>query len=160
MDGLASIMIFCGEKSSQADKTVEYCRNVYGHTPTIVSVNPQDFPSGKLYYTMPGEWNLKSLANTRRVWMSHVVALRGDIKYVDATLAILFSRSVFNQATFYYQDGELICFSSPREMLKRAIEDMLSDEYVDENDWHGLYARMKSTWLGSVSSISVEGNVF
>lgn len=151
-------MIFC-DNAMYADETIRHCATVYRHTPTVVSTDSSSmYKNGALFYTMPGRWSLKSLANTRRIWNSTVVCLRGDVLYNDATLAVLFSRYNFKQATFYYQNGELVCFSAPRDMLKKAIEQLMDEEYVDENDWRGLFNIMKSLWRGSVNSVNVDGN--
>ena len=79
--------------------------------------------------------------------------------YSDSTLQMLFAHASYSRANFYYENGELICFSAPLRMLKSAMIDLRAEEYTDEYDWYRLKRTMWALNDGQVNAVNVTGNI-
>jgi hypothetical protein len=158
MDELQSVMLFCGDNDMYAEQTCLQCEAME-ESVVMVTINPARYPNARIFFSMSGEWNLRSLYSTHRAWLGIVTVLRGDVAYSDSTLQMLFAHASYTQANFYYENGELICFNAPLRMLKSAISDMMAEEYIDENDWYRLKRTMWALNEGRVSACAVTGNI-
>jgi len=158
MDTLQVVLLFCGNRDTYAEQTCLQCEAME-ESVVMVTVHPDRYPNARIFFSMSGDWNLRSLYSTHRAWLGIVTVLRGDVAYSDSTLHMLFAHASYTQANFYYENGELICFSAPLRMLKSALSEMMAEEYIDENDWYGLKRTMWALNDGQVNAVNVTGNI-
>lgn len=155
MNGLSSILLFC-DSGAYADETCSYI-NRLEESVVMVTVNPQRYKCGRIFFSSKGNWNLTCLKATESLWLSCVLALRGDVRYSEDALNMILAHLSETTAYIYWSRDEVVAICAPRKMLVGAMEGLL----IESNDGCDvLVKQLKEKYGKAVSSTVVAATIY
>ena len=155
MDALETVLVFCND-DEQPDTAVTTALKIecYDNAPVMVTQNMQLYSEGRKHFTTSGDWNLKSLFGTQRLWLERISIWNGSVHFSDRAVTMILANTRVPTNYFYYADGNLVAFTGSAKDSKAALTRILSEEYVDVDDW-GKLATVVKALSGKVNKVDI-----
>jgi hypothetical protein len=155
MDALETVLVFCND-DEHPDIAVTTALKIehYDNAPVMVTQNMQLYSEGRKHFTTSGDWNLKSLFGTQRLWLERISIWNGSISFSDRVVTMILSNTRVPTNYFYYADGNLVAMTGSSKYFKAALARLLSMEYVEIDDWDKLVTFIKAL-SGKVNKVDI-----